>query len=208
MRRMLSFTVAILFFCVSALSQNVKFHAGVQVGTTVNKLTTLAEDFKGKALAGWHAGLTAELKLPAFFAIQPSVIYDYGRSRLNLPHYDKVDVSMGSINIPIAIQWGPDLGIIRPYIQLVPFADIMLNGKCSFTDLTGDLKTQNIMSVLNRAQFGLGLGAGLEFWRMQLSLRYNWVLTDWNQANAEGNQFRELSNRRRGVMVSLAFLMF
>ena len=109
---------------------------------------------------GWHAGGTMQFKLPAGFSVQPSLMYNY--------------TSQNNLELPVSLQWGPDLLVFRPYIEVAPYAGYQ------FIDA-------------GRLGYGLGVGGGIEFWRVQVSCRYNWGLDD-------------IVQKYRGATLSVAFL--
>lgn len=203
MKRYLIILAASVLLCFSAGAQTVSCHFGAQGGVTLNKLTNLSETFKGKSLPGWHAGATFELKLPAYFSIQPSVNFEQSRSQLKLQDASAVStLNVNCINVPISLQWGPDLGVVRLYAQAVPFVDFMLGGK--MPDVW-NADWGQVKDYLGTAQFGVGVGAGLELWRIQFSFRYNWGLGNWSKIK-EGSPFNLSNYQRQGMTFTLAYL--
>ena len=77
-----------------------------------------------------------------------------------------VDLSVGYIDLNASFQWGPDLILFRPYVEVCPFAGYGVNG-------WGDLKNMWKKDG-NRWEYGVGLGGGLQIWRFQVNARYNW----------------------------------
>lgn len=110
-----------------------------------------------KAAVLYHAGLTYQYKFALGFAIQPSILYQakgVGRTRTV-----ENPVRVGSVEIPVSLQWGPDLLLFRPYVEVVPYFGVnVLHENTRMTSVAG----------------GMGLGGGVEIWHFQLSARYNW----------------------------------
>ncbi len=193
----LIFSVAVAMICaLGASAQSVAFHAGVQGGLTLDKINmqTTLQDFDIRTAPGWHVGATAMLKLPAHFAVQPSVNFEQSRSK----HEDGSIARVNAINVPIAVEWGPDLGIIRPFVQAVPYVDFLLGGDLSTLK---DMGLEDFKNLKNTANFGIGLGGGIEVWRIQISARYNWGLGSMSKPN----EILKSANRR-GVTITLAYL--
>lgn len=194
----------LLFFALASVAgaQKVAFHLGAQAGVNVNSLTVFGKGFKGSDLAGFHAGLTSELKLPAYFSIQPSVNFEWSRGTLQMPDANWLaKLRTNVINVPVAIQWGPDLGIVRLYAQVVPYLDFIMGTKAN-----GEWKQEEYGpagELFKPVQFGIGLGAGLEIWRMQLSCRYNFGLT--KASGVTQNNLSDMINRR-GWTITLAYM--
>lgn len=190
MKRLVLAIVTAFFAIVPSLAGgNTISHLGVIGGLSTDNLNV--KDLDNTPLAGWHVGATWELKLPLYFAIQPSVLYEQGNTKV-----ESVKATMKDIIVPIAIQWGPDLGIIRPYVQAVPYADFVLG--VNLEDV-GDAK-----EYFKNTQFGCGLGAGLEIWKLQISARYNWAFGSW-QTMTESNPFKDLGGKKQSFTLSLAF---
>lgn len=196
MRRLIVSIIIAMGCAVYASAQSVAFHAGIQGGLTLDRITlqTALQDFSIKTAPGWHVGATAMLKLPAHFAVQPSVNFEQSRSKHENGSIAKVD----AINVPIAVEWGPDLGIIRPFVQVVPYVDFLLGGSISAVK---DEAAFDFREVKSFAHFGIGVGGGFEVWRIQISARYNWGLGSMNKPDEILK-----SVNRSGVTVTLAYL--
>lgn len=194
MMKRIFFTVFIsLLFIFSAKAQDASCHFGVQGGISLNKFVTPKEWKNNRT--GWHAGLTLLVKMPAFFAFQPAVQFE--RSNTEVPSANGVKrFNVNSLNIPLAVQWGPDLGFCRIFVEAVPFVDINLAAKLGDTDMKDSM---------NNAQFGMGAGAGLDIWRLQLKVRYNWGFGDWRKMTSD-NPFKDLSGKKQGLTITLAYL--
>ena len=108
----------------------------------------------------WSAGGTVQMKLPLGFSVQPSLVCSFG--------------SQNSLNLPVSLQWGPDLLLLRPFLDVAPYVGYGFSGH-------GDVR------------YGVGVGGGLDIWRLQVSCRYNWGLED------------SVSNYR-GTILTVAFL--
>ena len=87
------------------------------------------------------------------------------------------------LTIPIAVQWGPDLGIIRPFVQAVPFVDVNLTSESALISAEGKKQWEDISGDVAKYQFGAGLGVGLDIWKFQFSLRYDWRFGQWTASS-------------------------
>lgn len=100
---------------------------------------------------------------------------------------------------------------MRPYFECVPFFGYALNNKYK-----GSESEKNNWTGLNRWEYGIGLGAGVEVWHFQVSARYNWnfgTLFDAKQEITDVNSFaakmkNSIGDKSRfgGVTISLAVL--
>lgn len=205
MKRLIALAAAVLATCFAAGAQNVVCHGGIQGGGSLNHLYSASET-KAKALGGWHVGAVCIIKLPAYFVIQPSVNYEQDYSLLYLaagavPGQHKMRRQI--VNIPLSLQWGPDLGICRAFVQVVPALNINVGAKYDMDD-GPEKRWTDMRQYMNVAQFGIGAGAGLDIWRFQLGIRYNWFFNTWKK-DAADNPFSEFNGDCRNLNFTLSF---
>ena len=118
----------------------------------------------GKAGAGkepvttWHAGLTYKVSLPVGFQIQPALLYNVKKVPAGL--------TVGCLELLASMQWGVDLILFRPFVEVCPFAGYGLDGSSGITKVWPE--------SAERFEYGVGLGGGLQVWRFQVNARYNW----------------------------------
>lgn len=198
MKKLFLTVAAVLAIQLGCAAQSVTAHAGIMGGCALDRVTGV----NSKSLCSWHAGATVLVNIPAYFSIQPSVRYNQFNSYVNLDSGNVTTMRLNQLNIPVAVQWGPDLGVFRPFVQVVPYATFNLNA--DYMDPSRANEWQGAVDYIKRAQFGIGLGAGLNIWRFQFSCRYNWDLGDWTQA-VEGNPFRYANGFTRSITFSLSF---
>ena len=163
------------------------------------------KDFSAKNIAQYHAGLTVEIPLGLGFCIQPSVLYQVKGMSL-----DKVTDSsikeignsfegkFGYVEVPVQFQWGPDLIAFRPYALAEPFVGYRIGSNeegAAFKD------------ALQKVEYGLGVGAGVDVWKFQVSAKWFWNFGDIykSDASATWDTMKSMKNFQ-GIIVSLAFL--
>jgi hypothetical protein len=137
-----------------------------------------------KSYSGFNAGVALNISLPLGFAIQPEVLYSQNGSNIKLvPNGGTLDQILedyktsfvvGSIQVPIGLQWGIKLGPVRPYAQLVPYIGFPLSFKVK-SEL-GEEATKLDKEAFKTLDYGVGAGIGLDVWILQVSARYNWSL--------------------------------
>lgn len=201
-RRTLLCAVVAAFACIGAGAQNVSCHFGVIGNLGINEFKDF-KNLKNASQLGGGAGITLLLKVPCYFSIQPTVKYEFTKFRVPQAENNPAIVEQHIVTVPIPIQWGPDLGILRPFVEAVPFANFNLDGKWRQEGVQdGWASARNFLSA---TQLGVGLGGGIELWKLQISARYNWLFGDWQQIKASGNPFNNISGKRSGITVSVAF---
>ena len=127
------------------------------------------------ARAGWNVGVTYGVDLPLGFSVQPALVYTQKGAELDAQVASVVQ-TVGSLELPVSVQWGPDLVVARPFIDVTPFIGYSLYNKA-------ELKAELIESIVgakvegkgkNAFDYGLGVGAGVDLWKLRLVVRYNW----------------------------------
>lgn len=136
---------------------------GITAGMNFN--STKIKEMKMDAQAGWNVGLTYAFNLPLGFSLQPSLVYSQKSALVETVSDTKQTV--GSINLPVSVQWGPDLLVARPFVDVTPYVGYSLFNKAK-GDILDDIKGGNGF------EYGLGVGAGLNVWKIQAIVRYNW----------------------------------
>lgn len=126
----------------------------------------------------FHAGVTFQMKLPFGFSIQPALMYHVKGAKLggviqNTELNNTCDLTIGYLELPVSVQWGPDLLLFRPFLDVTPFVGYGLNNKLSIPGADVIKNTWN-GNAISRWEYGLGLGIGLEIWKFQVIGRYNW----------------------------------
>ena len=150
---------------------SVQAYAGGKFGVTggMNFNSAKVKDVKMDAQAGWNVGLTYNLDLPLGFSLQPALVYTQKGALIGT---DAVNVkqSVGSLNLPVSVQWGPDLLVARPFLDVTPYVGYSLVNKVE-TEVLGISAGDK---GKNAFEYGLGVGAGLDVWKLQVVVRYNW----------------------------------
>jgi hypothetical protein len=120
-------------------------------------------DMKSHTLTQWHAGVVYKINLPVGFQIQPTALYHVKPAATDVA---PVDLTVGNVELMASIQWGVDLILFRPFVEVSPFIGCATNSWGSLSDLW---KKEG-----GRFECGLGVGGGLQVWRFQINARYNW----------------------------------
>ncbi len=197
---------AVALVCAVALLCAVQSSAqkyGVVGGATFSSLHGLENSSK----TGWNVGGTVQFKLPLGFSIQPSLVYNSKAAELK-SSVGSTGLGVGYLELPVSFQWGPDLLVFRPFVEVSPFVGYALSSRVSHDTLLTSKQWKT--SYLQRMEYGLGLGGGLEIWRLQLTCRYNWNFGPLfnGDGRLDFQHVEEAFDGRNfgGVTLSLAFL--
>ncbi len=202
MKRLLISAIALLLvFSVQTTAQT---RFGITAGMNFNTSKIIEHDVDTKA--GWHAGVTCLFDLPAGFSIQPSLIYNQRGANLTR----STSQEMGYIELPVSVQWGPDLIFLRPFIDVTPYVGYAVANKFNSEDVFAELIPESSWEGKQRLEYGLGIGGGLNIWKLQILARYCWNFGSLYNENWEGFK-NNISNLKiedenfGGVTLSIAF---
>ena len=153
----------------------------VKAGFNYTNASSVQDLKSGKT--GWQFGAGFQTESWTGFSLQPELVYKVKGVTLE----DATKVSMNYVELPVNIQWGPDLLIARPFIFASPFLGYNIGTKFSKETTLADTINRNF----HRFEYGLGLGLGINVWKLQITGKYNWnfgQITTWSdaQANVKG----------------------
>lgn len=203
MKRILTTVLAVLLLAGLSASAQVKW--GVTAGLNFN--TSKFSEVDVKAKTGWSVGGTCLLDLPLGFSVQPSLIYHQKGANLT----NEISQTMGYLELPVSVQWGPDLLIFRPFVDVTPYLGYALSNKFS-ASVAGLDVARSSWKNKERFEYGLGLGAGVNVWKLQFIARYNWnfgslyTVQGWDDIKPHLKDLNSKSENFGGVTLSLAFL--
>ena len=208
--------VAATVFCTDASAQRYNSaRVGLMGGFTSSSTSIKNADSKSVSL--YHIGVTAEIPLLGGFAIQPALLYQVkgmSADKINISSIPEsigsLETKVGYLEVPVQVQWGLDLLAFRPYVFAEPFVGFRV-GQNTKGEVAGKLKDD-----LKKVEYGLGLGAGVDVWRLQLSVRYFWnfgkIYDKDGNVGPIGDTVKDAvkdavnnGNNFNGVMVSAAF---
>ena len=150
---------------------------GVIGGVTFS--TSRISDLNRASMTQWHGGFTYKLDLPLGFSLQPSLVYNAKGAKMKGQDFN---IRMSYLELPVSLQWGPDLLVFRPFLDVTPYIGYAISNRMSASGV--EVEGRNQWAGLNRFEYGIGLGIGLEIWRFQVIGRYNWNLGPPSNADA------------------------
>ena len=185
----------------SSAKGNSSFKFGIKGGVNVASLGNLNYESVSdlfSSYTGFSAGIATSFQLPVQgMTLQPELYYlSNGFKYLNEV------VSVGYIHLPVNFQVGLDLILLRPFVMVSPFVSYALHKS-----------EDNGWSFHNRFDYGIGVGGGIDFWRMQFQIKYNWSfakgvtapLLDDSAMKSENGTSEEIVGSNRNLEISLVF---
>lgn len=189
---------------LAAIPQNASAKQGflVKGGLTYNKFSV--NDLK--SYTGFNAGVGYQSNIGYGFSVQPEVDYNLMATQVDA----NTNWKRSFIEVPVNIQWGPDLVVCRPYIEVSPF--IGYNIANATDKIDSSTTASDIADILNanakKIEYGVGLGAGLEILKFQISCKYYWNYGAIfnNQATVAQHIGDMSAASASGVVVCLGFI--
>ena len=173
MKKLFVIVAAIL---VTSVAASAKGGFGVTAGFNTN--STKIQDVQTAPRTGFNFGVTYSLNLPLGLSLQPSVVYSQKSADLGLTGASILESlktgsmfqTVGSVNVPVSVQWGPNLIVARPFLDITPYVGYTLSNNVK--TVVGDVKS--IVKGEKSVDYGIGLGGGINVWKLQAIVRYNW----------------------------------
>ena len=191
MKKIALLLVSIL--CISALTVNAQ---GFIVKAGYNYSASSVKEIKS-GRSGWQAGIGYQTESTHGFSFQPELLYKVSGLKLS----DGANLRLGYVEVPLNVQWGPDLLVCRPFVFGGPYVGFKVRTGAS-SDVDPD-----VPGVLRKFEYGLGAGLGINVWKLQIAGRFNWNLgsfADVKSAEYVIAQFQELKGKARTFEISIA----
>jgi len=218
MKKLLSVLLALMVVSTLSFGQS-KF--GIKAGLNFNTLEDVTEsgsvDQAWKNQTGYHFGIAWQFKIPIIgIGVQPELLYSKVRTSFVeatagiQPHGNNFitsnsivfptmsEIEIDYLTLPINFQLGLDLLILRPFIVVSPYISYALQKG-------GDLASQD-WDDINRFNYGVGAGVGLDIWKLQIMGKYNWGLGKLESATNTTWEEKYENAKLQGFQLSVAFL--
>ena len=191
MKKITLSALALLF----AIGLSAQTHFGIKGGLNFDNMKIKnIPDVSVKNATGWHAGVAMQAKLALGFVFQPELLYSVKSIGLNGLSSKNSTVNFNYIELPLNLQWGVDLIILRPFVMASPYLSYLLgtNGK-----------PQEWSGVKN-IDYGFGAGFGVDIWKLQVTGKWNWGFGKLGEI--KHNDISVNANNLKGFQLSLGLL--
>lgn len=161
-----------------------------------------------EAAAGFNVGVLCGFKIPVPVVpihIQPTLTYSMKSASVGSDLVSS-DFSVGYLELMASIQPSLDVVLARFFLDISPYVGYGIHG-------SGDLKELWSDDLVNKLEYGIGLGAGVKIWKIQAVARYSWNfggLVNTSETMDDGfgamDVYRTIKGANfGGVTVSLAY---
>jgi len=195
-------TVLVIMILCGAFTASAQF--GIKGGLTANSLDlsvyTSDGEITNTTKTTFHAGVFYKLPLSQWFTLQPELLYVQKKQGLRVEDYSTSKVTnlegkFDYIQLPVNVQFGLNLVVARPFIFASPFIGYAV----SVADAPYGYKA----SDFNRFAYGVGMGAGVDIWKLQFTIKYGWDFQKNGSSSMTPAEYRNAKNR--GLDISLGF---
>lgn len=191
-------TAALLLLCaVTASAEGVLVKGGV---TSWNVADNGNKAFSQK-YTGWHAGIGYQTASVGGFSFQPELLFNVKGAKIN----DDLKWKMSYLELPINIQWGIDLLVARPFIYASPYLGYCISNK-PVTSLPVPAEFENLFKNAKRFEYGIGIGAGINLWKLQIAGKYSWNFGPVADIKNFTEKIKNLKNTTGGYEISVALI--
>ena len=181
---------------VAANAQGLVIKGGYNyANVSIDKSVTVKDMKAGRS--GWQLGVGYTTDVSSGFSFQPELVYRVTGYKLS----DATDLRLGYLEVPLNVQWGPDLWVARPFIFAGPYVGVKLSNSLKGQD---SQIAKEVMSHLKKAEFGLGIGLGLNVWKIQIAGKYNWNFGPI--ADAASADYTTLQGKPRTFEISVGLI--
>jgi len=177
---MKKFIISIMFMACYMSLINAQVHFGIKGGVNFDNfnLKGAKNELTISNSAGWQAGVLLQFKVPVIgIGVQPELLYTVRNAKAN-----EVSNRISYLEVPLNVQWGLNLAILRPYLMAGPYFSYALN-----------FKGNELKDRIEKIDWGVGLGAGVEIRKIQFGARYQWGIQDVSHVRdfkIKNNSFR------------------
>ncbi len=183
--------IATLVAFAGVLTNNVQAQetSGISVKAGVNFNTFSRDNSTGlKSLVGYHIGAIYEFDFGKNFAVEPGLFLDTRGAKYEGAFVGKTNII--GLTVPVLTKGrfviNNDLNV---FVNAGPFVNIGLGGtrktEAANVTIKRDVTFGNGSSDIERTNFGLNFGAGIEYQRFILGVGYDWGLSKMNNLNVE-----------------------
>lgn len=196
--------MVVLFSAINAEARGLVIRGGwTKSNTAPFSFGNVISELKGmdfKNYNGWHLGLGYQTETMRGFSFQPEVVFNTKGSNVA----DGARWKLSYVEVPVNIQYGIDLLIMRPFLFVAPFVGFNVGNVITGSQNAGILSVKdNIVKNAKTFEYGLGLGAGLNLAMFQLSLKYSWNFGRVSSFGEYANRIGNLKNETGALELSV-----
>jgi hypothetical protein len=215
MKKVLLATVVVLF----AISVNAQVQFGVKAGLNLANVSVTegGESADTKMKPGFHIGAIVDLSLSESFSVQPGLLFSQkgtksegSYSQQGITVDTKSTMKLNYLDIPINAVLKLEAGSSKIHLFAGPVISYALSGKTTVEASAMGISNSEDADVefgsedgqMKRLDFGVNVGAGIQFNKILVSANYNLGLANLISG---GDSDNFMKNRTIGISVAYLF---
>ena len=148
------------------VSDLIEYRYGIVAGQNIATIKSKGSD--QNVISRLMAGVAVQVIWPKGFALQPELLYSQKGCIYTGTGNTEYDIDY--LEIPVKAMYRLYLADVKPFVFVAPYTAYALK-----LTPNGDVDVADIdLPQLNRFDAGIGVGAGFDIWKVQLSFRYSW----------------------------------
>lgn len=188
--------IALLFVGILGLSLLSAGAQSVIVKGGYNYQFSNVQALKSGGRSGWQAGAGYQTETVRGFSFQPELMYKV--SSVNVQ--DNANLRISYLELPLNVQWGPDLLIARPFLFAGPYLGVKVrNALKGNWESIGETTRKDIVDHLKGVEYGVSMGIGIDVFKFQICGKVNWNLGKLSEIDS----FPTLNNKQRSFEISV-----
>lgn len=150
----------------NTVSDQIEYRYGVVAGQNIATIKSKKSDSQD-IITGLVGGVAMQAIWPKGFVLQPEILYSQKGCVFtgNPLRYD-----MDYLEIPVKAMYRLNLADVKPFAFVAPYGAYAIR-----LTANGEAISDNVFAnKINKFDFGIGVGAGFDVWKIQLSFKYTW----------------------------------
>lgn len=174
--------------------------AGIRVGVNLanQKYGTDGISIEPSSIIGLNAAVVYNIEVSELFSVQPELHFIQKGSQLDLGVFGDSKTTLNYLELAVAAKFNVfKFGESnKVYAAVTPSAGYLISGKSKFGDETSNIE---FTDDNNRMDFGIGIGAGVQFGGFFVDIRYNIGLANITNVDDE-------SLKNNGFLIGVGYM--
>jgi len=148
------------------ISDQIEYNFGIVAGQNMATIKSKKNDSQD-IITGLVGGLAAQIVWPKGFVLQPEVLYSQ-KGCLFTGSGIMYDIDYAEV--PIKVMYRLHMAQVKPFAFVAPYGAYTIR----LTENGNQTNDDTYSSQINKLDYGIGIGAGFDVWKVQLSFKYTW----------------------------------
>lgn len=193
--------ILICVLCISLVNAYTQ-KIGIKAGLSMTSAKYIYMERKGLVSnkIGIQLGFIGEIPISNNIYINSGILFSQKGTKYNFFDPEEFNLSINYLELPLNISYKYHVGSKKIFAQVGPYLGYVLSNKFLYSENEESYDYGSATDEMNRLDFGLNFGAGLEISKVQLGINYGFGLT-----NITNHRFETLKNRILSFSVVFLF---